>query len=322
MVRLFPGFQKDSSQATLNFIASLLGEIKTSNSSIEQKIGKINIDLPRFSSTKVFTTPLVSGVITRLVAPEAQSRRTTLNFAKGTAKKVLILHGFADKPTLEDFLKSPWWLGVNSTGTDDLDGGYGIWALAIDGDATIKIGLEYEISQSNPDTATSVIMEISTLLGTGANWDDSNGWSSGYQPEINSTATGYKLFAFSDFTPGETYQFEINPGSLSFSPVSTPINVYLFELDSILKSILWRFFQGAITYSELRQQVLPIIKNKNSWAAKLPANGGNFSLTPKSTQFIGLIDGKISGELYAQTLIFNYIEDTTNNTRTFVLEGW
>lgn len=314
-MRLTPG--QGSNQLAL--IASLLSDLKSSNSGILSKLGQLNIDLPRFSYSKVFVASLTAGTIAEIVPAENKSRRTTLAFASGSASKVSILHGFADTPTFEDFAASPWHLTKGGAGIDDLDGGYRVWALALDGEAQIKVGLEYENNSENVGN-----MNISTLIGTGANWDDTNNWSSGYSNDINnSMIAGYKLFAFDSFSPGESYQFTINPGGLTFdSAIAYPINIYLFEIDSIVKSLLWRFFQNSISYTQLREQVLPIVKNGRSWVARLPASGGIFNMVPKYTQFIGLIDGKILGETYAQTLILNYAPDTANNTGTFTLEGY
>ena len=283
-----------------------------------------NLDFARFSESKLKIAIAPQDAITKIVDREPGiSRRTTLEVSgDSSASKILLIHGIAE-PTLEDFLKSPWSLSPGQQGLDDLDGGYEIWAYAIGGEATIKISLEYQslnTSSNNNNINSNNSMEIQTLIGTGNNWNNSPDWYNGYN-EINNPATGYKLFKFSSFNPNQEYNLSINPGALSYDSGSAfPINIYLFNSDGIIKALFRRITSGAyMDVNDIRAILLPIVKDSNSWAARLPASGGEIILKPNYAQFIGLIDVRLAGEIYAKTAIFNYTQG--NETGTFTLVG-
>jgi len=283
-----------------------------------QSLGNINIDMPRFSDTRLFQISLESESITKIIPRDDKSRRTTIAIHfDSTASKIILLHGFKSPPSLEDILNSPWSLSPGEKGYDDLDGGYEIYAYAIGGVANIKIALEYQgTNQSNNQLNNQ--MEIKPLFGTGANWDNSTGWAGGYESELNNLISGFKLFSFSSFDSDREYTFTINPGSLSYQAIAYPINIYLFNLDSISKALFWRIVNGQIDLGQVRTDIIPILKS-GSWAARLPASGGDFILKPAHGKFCGLIDAKITGELYAKTAIFNYQQGV--DTGTFTLVG-
>jgi len=293
----------------------------TGNSDIIEALNQLaeslgNINMPRFSITKLNALSMSAGQITQLAPPETRSRRTTIEILPDSiCEKVIILHGIQE-PTLEDLLNSPWSLAPGEKGMDDLDGGYEIYAYAVGGSANIKIALEYQDNQS--DNQLNNQMEIKPLFGTGANWDNSTGWAGGYESELNNLISGFKLFSFSSFDSDREYTFTINPGSLSYQAIAYPINIYLFNLDSISKALFWRIVNGQIDLGQVRTDIIPILKS-GSWAARLPASGGDFILKPAHGKFCGLIDAKITGELYAKTAIFNYQQGV--DTGTFTLVG-
>ncbi|MDY6803531.1 MAG: hypothetical protein SXA11_06950 [Cyanobacteriota bacterium] len=278
-----------------------------------------NLDFARFSESKLKIAIAPQDTITKIVNREEVSRRTTLEVSSDSeASKVLLIHGMAE-PTLDDFLKSPWSLKSGEQGCDDLDGGYEIYAYAIGGNANIKIALEYQGDNQLIDRVNN-FMEIQPLFGTGTNWDNSTRWAVNYEAELNSAISGFKLFSFSSFTAQE-YNLIINPGSLSYQAIAYPINIYLFTLDSISKALFWKFIDGMNGWANLqtiKEDIIPILK-KGSWAARLPATGGTFSLKPTYDRHIGLIDCKLVGQSYAKTAIFNYQGGT--DTGTFTLVG-
>ena len=108
-------------------------------------------------------------------------------------------------------------------------------------------------------------MKIQPLLGTGSNWDNSLELIGNQQKEINSTITGFKIFAFSSFDPGKEYPFKINPGDLDYRNVDYPINIYLFSLDSSLKALLSGMLLN-LDLNDIRLRILPTLK-RGSWAA-------------------------------------------------------
>lgn len=286
--------------------------------------GLDHLDFARFSESQVKIEIVFQNKIAKIVDRQIgsrSSRRTTLEIAESSAaSKVLLIHGMKEQPTLEDFLNSPWSLAPGQQGTDNLDGGYEVWAYAVGGDATIKIGLEYQ-DQNDSDRSslnTNSIMQLTPLLGTGANWDNNTGWADAYEFDLNSAISGYKAFSLSSFNPSQSYTFTINPGALDYQSVAYPINVYLFNLDSIAKSCFWRFVNGQVDLNAIRGTMLPTLK-KGSWAARLPASGGEITLVPTFSRYIGLIDVRVSSETYAKTAIFNYQQG--DNTGIFTLVG-
>jgi hypothetical protein len=293
---------------------------------LANSLGNINIDMPRFSNTVLKSISVSPLTLTKIVDRENSSRRTTLEIAPdSTASKVILLHGISE-PSEEQILNSPWFLVPGQQGFDDLDGGYEIWAYAVGGTATIKIALEYQSqntssnNNSNSNSNSNNSMEIQTLIGTGNNWNNSPDWYNGYN-EINNPATGYKLFQFSSFNPNQEYNLSINPGALSYNSGSAfPINIYLFNSNGIIKALFRRITSGtSMSVNAIRAILLPIVKNSNSWAARLPASGGEIILKPNYSQFIGLIDVRLVGETYAKTAIFNYSQG--QDTGTFTLVG-
>jgi len=291
---------------------------------LASSLGNINIDMPRFASTIVNNVFLSQETITKIVVREQKSRRTTLQVLSGSAAShVVILHGVSTEPTLEQVLNSPWDLKPGETGTDDLDGGYEIWAYAVGGDADIKIALEYQSDTQNntQNNIDNVNMNIKPFFGTGANWTNDNNpdWTNGNESELNSNITGFKLFSFTAFNPNQDYTLTISPGSLNYQAVPYPINIYLFTLDAISKAAIWQIVkEGGTYFNDLRINIIPILK-KSSWAARLPATGGNFVLKPNFNRYVGVIDVKLVSETYAKTAIFNYQQG--QETGTFTLVG-
>lgn len=281
-----------------------------------------NLDFARFSKSKLKIAIAPQKTITKIVEREGVSRRTTLEISSDSeASKVLLIHGIAE-PTLDDFLNSPWNLVPGQQGYDKLDGGYEIYAYAVGGDAQIKIALEYQgDSIINDEVINDEVindMKIQPLFGTGVNWDNFANWTSGYEQELNSSIDGYKLFSFSSFNPLQKYTLTINPGSLSYREIPYPINIYLINPDSITKAIFWNSLNPWGGFNQIRAKLIPILKN-GSWAARLPATGGEFILKPAHNKCIGLIDVKLAGQTYAKTAIFNYQQG--EETGIFTLVG-
>lgn len=318
---VFKNFDDDPVVPLLQDIRNGINNMGASFGSSLGNLEKLNLEFPTFSFSEIKSLELLENIPTPIVEREDKVRRSTIKNSQKSTGVILLIQG-QDNPVPEDFLKTPWVLQPGSMRIDDRDGGYPVWAMALGGNAKVELGIEY----ADNFTKKEVKMKINPSFGTGENWSYNSEWykskngPTDYESQLNSSATGFKLFSFSSFNPGEEYTFTLNPGGMNYkNSRAYPINVYLFDFGSLSRSL---FFTLMNLYSSLNleelKKILPILKEK-SWAARLPSLGGQFKLKPRNDRYVGLIDIAIAEAVYAETAVFKFTQ--SDNTGTFEIIG-
>ena len=321
-------------EAPQNSYTGVLTTILLELQKLNLGIGNLNVDLPRFRYAYPRSLPVPPNTLIQVMPRESEGRRLTIK--NDGNSKLWILNG-VDSPNLSEVFSSPLILQPGTIVIDELDGGYPSWCAAINS-TNVSVIAEYQNPQQSDSNEEDIPLQITQLFGTGANFDLAPfrgiaSWHHDFVPELGGgegEPTGFKLFAFSGFTPGKEYKFNLNPGTATFDGAEAyPIDIHLLRFDGFLKAAIWRFIKGNPTLSAgdamLQLRDFATIAKKHSWIARLPQTGGEFAITPDLSRYLGLFMIKPPNNInqYRETAIFNYTaaEEGSVISGEFVLEG-